>query len=93
MFVYRDEVYDPHTQQRGIAEIIIGAAREVQPCTVRVKYQGMYSLFSELDASATATPPPDLFDDNANYSAQPANPVAKVTSMAERYQNYGKHRQ
>lgn len=91
VFVYRDEVYDPFTASRGVAEIIIGAARGIQPCTVRVKYQGMYSRFSELEASAES-PPPGLFDDAADYSPKPEAP-AKVTSMAERYKNYGKHRQ
>ena len=93
IFVYRDEVYEPNTQQRGIAEIIIGAARGIQPCTVRVSYQGAYSRFIELVAQADSAPP-DLFDDNADYSSpiNPDGPLAKVTSMADRYKNYGSHR-
>ncbi|PUA41419.1 replicative DNA helicase [Pseudomonas protegens] len=91
LFVYRDEVYDPSTQDRGIAEIIIGAARGIQPCTVRVAYQGGYSRFIELVAR-TDSAPPDLFDDNADYAPKPESPVAKVTSMADRYKNYGKRR-
>lgn len=50
MFVYRDEVYHPNTEYRGVAEIIIGVARDIEPCTVRVRYQGKYSLFSDLAA-------------------------------------------
>ncbi|NWE46357.1 replicative DNA helicase [Pseudomonas gingeri] len=95
VFVYRDEVYEPNTQFRGIAEIIIGAARGIQPCTVRVSYQGGYSRFVELVAKADAAPP-DLFDDGADYSPKPESAVAKVTSMAERYKKhpsqYGAHR-
>ena len=48
MFVYRDEVYEPNTQYRGVAEIIVGVARDIEPCTQLVRYQGMYSLFSDL---------------------------------------------
>ena len=48
IFVYRDEVYHPETEQRGIAEIIVGVAREIEPCTVLARYQGKYSLFSDL---------------------------------------------
>lgn len=48
VFVYRDEVYNENTADRGVAEIIIGVARDIEPCTVRVRYQGMFSLFSDL---------------------------------------------
>lgn len=48
IFVYRDEVYEPNTEYRGVAEIIIGVARDVEPCTQKVRYQGKYSLFSDL---------------------------------------------
>ena len=91
VFVYRDEVYDPFTASRGIAEIIIGAARGIQPCTVRVKYQGMYSRFSELEASAEGAPA-DLFDDAGDYGPKP-DATPKVTSMADRYKNYGTRKQ
>lgn len=49
IFIYRDEVYFPDTASRGVAEIIIGVARDIEPCTVHVRYQGMYSLFSDLN--------------------------------------------
>lgn len=91
IFVYRDEVYEPNTQFRGIAEIIIGAARGIQPCTVRVAYQGGYSRFVELHSAADC--PPDLFDDDADYTPTPESAVAKVASMADRYKKYGGHRQ
>lgn len=57
MFVYRDEVYNPNTEYRGVAEIIIGVARDIEPCTVRVRYQGKYSKFSDL-ADDYDEPPP-----------------------------------
>lgn len=48
IFVYRDEVYEPRTEYRGVAEIIIGVARDTDPGTVKLRYQGKYSLFSDL---------------------------------------------
>lgn len=48
LFVYRDEAYNPNTESRGIAEVIIGAARDVDPGTVRLRCQLKYSLFSDL---------------------------------------------
>lgn len=81
IFVYRDEVYEPNTQMRGIAEIIIGAARGIQPCTVRVSYQGKYSRFIEIVGASSEESPPKQ------------DPVAKVVSMAEKYKNYGRHKE
>lgn len=48
LFVYRDEVYNAHTEYRGVAEIIIGVARDIEADTVRARYQGRYSSFSDL---------------------------------------------
>jgi replicative DNA helicase len=48
LFVYRDEVYNEHTECRGVAEIIIGAIRDGEPGTVRARYQGKYSSFSDM---------------------------------------------
>jgi replicative DNA helicase len=49
IFVYRDEVYHPDTDRKGIAEIIIGAARECSPETFFSIFQGKYSRFTKLD--------------------------------------------
>lgn len=48
MFVYRDEVYHPETDQKGIAEIIIGKARNSEIGTVRTAFLGKYSRFERL---------------------------------------------
>lgn len=58
LFVYRDEVYNPQTEYRGVAEIIIGAARDIEAGTVRTRYQGNYSKFSDLSADFEADEPP-----------------------------------
>jgi replicative DNA helicase len=47
-FVYRDEVYDPNSAHKGIAEIIVGIARDVEQCTVFTSYQGQYNRFMDL---------------------------------------------
>lgn len=50
MFVYRDEVYNENTEYRGVAEVIISVARDIEPCTVKTRYQGKYSSFTDLSA-------------------------------------------
>ncbi len=51
MFVYRDEVYDPKSEYRGVAEIILGIGRDIEAQTVMVGFEGQYNRFVNLDAS------------------------------------------
>jgi len=48
LFVYRDEVYNEHSESKGIAEIIIGKGRDVETGTVRVSFLGQYNRFEDL---------------------------------------------
>lgn len=48
MFVYRDEVYHPNTQDKGIGEIIIRKNRDGQIGTVLTAFQGEKSRFVPL---------------------------------------------
>lgn len=48
LFVYRDEVYHEDTQDRGIAEIIIGKQRSGPVGTVKVRFFNQYTLFENL---------------------------------------------
>lgn len=48
MFVYRDEVYHPETEYKGVAEIIIGKQRNGPIGTVRLAFQGKYTRFDNL---------------------------------------------
>jgi replicative DNA helicase len=48
LFVYRDEVYHPDTPYKGIAEIIIGIARDVECKTIYSVYEGQYNRFRDL---------------------------------------------
>ena len=57
MFIYRDEVYHPDTtQDKGIAEIIIGKQRNGPIGTVRVSWQGPYTKFDNLAMGSVGYP-------------------------------------
>jgi replicative DNA helicase len=51
LFLYRDEVYDKDSPDRGIAEIIIGKQRNGPIDTVRLAFRGQYTRFDNLSAS------------------------------------------
>lgn len=47
-FIYRDEVYNPETEDKGIAEVILGKHRNGALGTVRLKFFGSYTRFENL---------------------------------------------
>ncbi|WP_306537412.1 replicative DNA helicase, partial [Geobacter sp.] len=49
MFIYRDEVYNPDTPDKGTAEIIIGKQRNGPIGTVRLLFNGQYTKFESLE--------------------------------------------
>ena len=51
LFIYRDEVYHEDTEDRGIAEIIIGKQRNGPIGEVRVKFFDTLTKFEDLDSS------------------------------------------
>ena len=55
LFIYRDEVYDEETEDKGIAEINIGKQRNGPIGTVRLAYLGHLTRFEDLA--------PDRYDD------------------------------
>lgn len=48
MFIYRDEVYNPESPDKGTAEIIIGKQRNGPIGTLRLAFQGKYTRFEDL---------------------------------------------
>lgn len=48
MFIYRDEVYNENSDQKGIAEIIIGKQRNGPIGTVRLGFEGQFTRFINL---------------------------------------------
>lgn len=48
MFIYRDEVYNEDSKDKGIAEIIIGKQRNGPIGTTRLAFLGQYSRFENL---------------------------------------------
>lgn len=48
MFVYRDEVYNPDTEQKGVAEIIIGKQRNGPIGALKLAFIGKYTRFENL---------------------------------------------
>ncbi|MCC6219699.1 MAG: replicative DNA helicase [Deltaproteobacteria bacterium] len=51
-FVYRDEVYHPDTQDKGVAELIIAKHRNGPIGTVRLAFIGEYTIFENLAEDA-----------------------------------------
>lgn len=49
LFIYRDEVYNPDTPAKGVAEIITGKRRMFDQATVKLKFDGSRMMFCEID--------------------------------------------
>ena len=47
-FIYRDEVYNENTEEKGVAEIIIGKQRNGPIGTIRLAFLGQYTRFEDL---------------------------------------------
>lgn len=60
MFIYREEVYDPETPKKGIAEVIIGKQRNGPIGNVPLVFEGQYTRFSDLAHSYHLNAPQTL---------------------------------
>ncbi|MEQ1969140.1 SPI-7-type island replicative DNA helicase [Xenorhabdus nematophila] len=47
LFLYRDEVYESNSLDKGVAEIIIGKQRQGPLGTIKVQFDGRYTRFSD----------------------------------------------
>jgi len=47
-FIYRDEVYNPSEENRGLAELILAKQRNGPTGTVRLSFEGRYANFRDL---------------------------------------------
>nr|WP_289114114.1 DnaB-like helicase C-terminal domain-containing protein [uncultured Halomonas sp.] len=73
MFVYRDEVYNEDTQDKGIAEIIIGKQREGDTGTVYAQAKLSHARFGDLDHESI----------HRMIESQKPQPRAQKSAMAE----------
>lgn len=56
LFIYRDEVYNPETPEKNVAEIIIGKQRNGPIGTVKLRFDGKYTRFDNLATGADLAP-------------------------------------
>lgn len=56
MFLYRDEVYNKESQDKGIAEVIIGKHRNGEVGTAKLAFFGQYTSFEDLAPASYNTP-------------------------------------
>lgn len=51
MFIYRDDYYHKDSEDKGIAEIIIGKQRNGPTCTVKLKWLSEFTKFANLETN------------------------------------------
>lgn len=51
MFIYRDDYYHKDSDEKGVAEIIIGKQRNGPTCTIRLKWLAEYTKFANLESN------------------------------------------
>jgi replicative DNA helicase len=55
-FVYRDEVYNKETEDKGIAELIVAKHRAGETATIRLAWLSEFTLFANLASDAPGAP-------------------------------------
>lgn len=58
-FIYRDEIYNPDTMDKGVAEIIFGKLRMGMVGTTALTFNGHHSRFDSLCREWSPAPPPE----------------------------------
>jgi replicative DNA helicase len=54
LFIYRDEYYNPDSNEKGTAEIIIGKQRNGPTGTIRLTFLGQYTKFANYASESYA---------------------------------------
>lgn len=67
-FIYRDEVYNKETEDKGIAELIVAKHRAGETDTIRLAWLSEYTLFANLSNDAPGTPLVQSRPDKGDYS-------------------------
>jgi replicative DNA helicase len=66
-FIYRDEVYNKDTEDKGIAELIIAKHRAGETDTVRLAWLSEYTLFANLAKDGPGQPISPMRPDKGEY--------------------------
>ena len=69
-FIYRDEVYNKESEDRGIAELIVAKHRSGETATVRLAWLAEYTLFANLAKDAPGTPIISLRPNKGDFSPE-----------------------
>ncbi|NPV29473.1 MAG: replicative DNA helicase [Firmicutes bacterium] len=75
MFIYRDDYYNPHSEKKGIAEIIVAKQRNGPVGTVELAFLKEFTKFVNLEK--TPLPPPGGEEEEDEREAPPAPPPQK----------------
>jgi len=65
-FIYRDEVYNKDTEDKGIAELIVAKHRAGETDTIRLAWLAEYTLFANLAKDMPGTPVPGARPDRGD---------------------------
>jgi replicative DNA helicase len=77
LFIYRDEVYNPDSPDKGIAELIIGKQRNGPTGTVDVNWRGEWTRFEDRDRREIK-PSTVLRAEKASSRAHSARPISRA---------------
>jgi replicative DNA helicase len=67
-FIYRDEVYNKQSEDKGLAELIIAKHRAGETDTIRLAWLPEYTLFANLSREAPGTPLAPMRPDKGDIS-------------------------